>query len=88
MAWKVEISATAEKQIAKLDRSTQLAIRDYLRDRVLASGNPRTLGKTLTGPLAGLWRYRVGDLRVLCQIRDEVLVVLVLRVAHRRDVYR
>ena len=88
MVWKVEISATAEKQIAKLDRSTQLAIRDYLRDRVLASGNPRTLGKTLTGPLAGLWRYRVGDLRVLCQIRDEVLVVLVLRVAHRRDVYR
>ncbi len=88
MAWKVEISATAEKQIAKLDRSTQLAIRDYLRDRVLASGNPRTLGKTLTGPLACLWRYRVGDLRVLCQIRDEVLVVLVLRVAHRRDVYR
>ena len=88
MAWKVEISATAEKQIDKLDRPTQLAIRDYLRDRVLASGNPRTLGKTLTGPLAGLWRYRVGDLRVLCQIRDEVLVVLVLRVAHRRDVYR
>ena len=88
MAWKVEISATAEKQIAKLDRATQLAIRDYLRDRVLASGNPRTLGKTLTGPLAGLWRYRVGDLRVLCQLRDEVLVVLVLRVAHRRDVYR
>jgi len=88
LAWKVEISATAEKQIARLDRPTQLAIRDYLRERVLASGNPRTLGKTLTGPLSGLWRYRVGDLRVLCQIRDEVLVVLVLRVAHRREVYR
>jgi mRNA interferase RelE/StbE len=88
LVWKVEISATAEKQIAKLDRPTQRAIRDYLRDRVLASDNPRTLGKTLTGPLAGLWRYRVGDLRVLCQIRDEVLVVLVLRAAHRREVYR
>lgn len=64
MVWKVEISATAEKQIAKLDRVTQLAIRDYLRDRVLASGNPRTLGKTLTGPLAGLWPNRHGRLAV------------------------
>ncbi len=56
--------------------------------RVAALDDPRSLGKALAGPMGGLWRYRVGDCRVICEIRDRVLRVLVVRIGHRRDVYR
>ena len=61
---------------------------NYLERRVAALDNPRSLGSALTGPLGGLWRYRVGDCRVVCDIQDDVLVVLVVRVGRRDQVYR
>jgi mRNA interferase RelE/StbE len=60
----------------------------YLRERIATDADPRRFGKPLIGDKAGLWRYRVGDFRLVCRIEDERLVVLVLAVGHRREVYR
>lgn len=86
--WRVEISRTAEKQIQKLNRTAQESIIRFLRERVQPADNPRQLGKPLQGDKGGLWRYRVGDYRLICDIQDERITVLVLRVGHRKDVYR
>ena len=88
MAWAVEISATAARQIAKLDRPVQERIVRFLRQRVAASENPRLLGKPLRGDRAGLWRFRVGDYRLICDIQEQRVTVLVLYVAHRKEAYR
>ncbi|MGA9642858.1 MAG: type II toxin-antitoxin system RelE/ParE family toxin [Terriglobales bacterium] len=86
--WQINISRTAEKQIQKLDRTAQKSIVDFLRERVLTSQSPRQFGKPLHGDEKGLWRYRVGDHRLICDIQDDRLTVLVLRVGHRREIYR
>ena len=87
-AWQLGITRTAEKQITKLDRVTQQSIVRFLRERLPIAQNPRLLGKPLRGEKKDLWRYRVGDYRIICDIQDERLVVLVLRVGHRKDIYR
>ena len=86
--WTIEITRTAEKQIKKLDRTAQQSIVSFLRDRLQPADNPRQWGKPLHGDKGGLWRYRIGDYRLICDIRDEKITVLVLRVGHRKDVYR
>lgn len=86
--WRVEIRRSAEKQIQKLDRTAQESIVRFLRERVQAADDPRQSGKPLHGDKGGLWRYRVGDYRLICQIQDERVTVLVLRVGHRNNVYR
>jgi mRNA interferase RelE/StbE len=86
--WRIEISRTAERQITKLNREAQTAIQRFLRERLAATDNPRQWGKPLHGEKRGLWRYRVGDYRLICDIQDEKVVVLVLVVGHRKDVYR
>lgn len=86
--WRVEISRTPEKQIHKLSRTAQESIIRSLRERVQTADNPRQLGRPLHGDKGGLWRYRVGDYRLICNIQDERITVLVLRVGHRKDVYR
>jgi mRNA interferase RelE/StbE len=86
--WRVEITRTAEKQIQKLNRTAQETIIRFLRERLQPADNPRQWGKPLHGDKGGLWRYRVGDYRLICDIQDEQVVVLVLRVGHRKDVYR
>lgn len=88
MAWRVEISRTAEKQISKLDRQVQASIIGYLRDRIQPAENPRQFGKALHGEKQGLWRYRVGDYRIICHIREEEKKILILVVGRRREVYR
>ena len=88
MAWSVEFTATAEKQLLKLDRSCQTLIVNYLEDEVALRADPRLKGKALVGDRKGLWRYRVGDFRVLCQLLDNVLVIVVVTIGHRKDVYR
>ena len=88
MAWTIEITRTAEKQIKKLGRGGQESIVRFLRDRLKPADNPRQWGKPLHGDKGGLWRYRVGDHRLICDIQDEKITVLVLRVGHRKDVYR
>lgn len=87
LAWKIEVLAKADKSLRKLDRQVARKIVAALAE-LAELDDPRSRGKALTGNLAGLWRYRVGDYRLLCLIDDEVLVVLVVDVAHRSKVYR
>ena len=66
-----------------------MRILDYMDERILASSNPRAQGKILTGPTLGsYWRYRVGSYRMICQIQDEVLCVLVIEIGSRKEIYR
>jgi len=88
LAWTIEITRTAEKQIKKLDRVAQALIVRFLRERLKPADDPRQWGKPLHGEKRGLWRYRVGDYRLICDIQDERITVLVLEVGHRTDVYR
>jgi len=88
LAWTIEITRTAEKQIKKLDRVAQALIVRFLRERLKPADDPRQWGKPLRGEKRGLWRYRVGDYRLICDIQDERITVLVLEVGHRKDVYR
>lgn len=85
MAWTVEFLTSASKQLKKLDPPVQERILRFLRERV--AEDPRRYGKPLSGDLAGRLRYRVGDYRLICQLEDERLTVLVLTVGHRREVY-
>ncbi len=88
MAWTIEYAETAKKQLRKLDRVAARRIVDFMDERVALSDDPRGMGKALKGPLGDLWRYRVGDYRVICDIQDGVLTVLVLQIGNRREVYR
>lgn len=88
MAWTVKLSDDAKRELGKLDKPIQKRIVLFLQDRIQSTDNPRTSGKALQGNLAGLWRYRVGDYRLLCRIEDGELLVLVIEIGHRREVYR
>lgn len=87
MAWTVEVSDFAEKQLRKLDKPIQRRLLDWLEDRIEGCKNPRHFGEPLRGEMAGLWRYRIGDYRIICEIQDQQLVVLALAVGHRREIY-
>ena len=88
MAWTIEYAETAKKQLRKLDKIVARRIVDFMDERVAPSNDPRAIGKARKGPLGDLWRYRVGDYRVICEIQDKLLTVLVLQVGNRREVYR
>lgn len=88
MAWRVEYTASAKAQLRKLDRPTARRIVDFMDERIAPLDDPRSRGKALTGPLGDFWRYRVGDCRVICDIQDGALRVLVVRVGNRREIYR
>ena len=88
MAWTIEYAETAKKQLRKLDKLTARRIVDFMDERVARGNDPRELGKALKGSLGSLWRYRVGDYRVFCDIQDGVMTVLVLQIGNRREVYR
>jgi len=87
LAWTVEVSDYAEKQLLKLDKPIQKRLLDWLEDRIEGCKNPRHFGEPSRGEMAGLWRYRVGDYRVICEIQDQQLVVLALAVGYRREIY-
>ena len=80
--------AICKVSVYLLDRPSQASILSDLRQRVQPSANPRQFGKALHGDKQGLWRYRLGKHRIICGIQDEKLTVLVLAVAHRKEVYR
>ena len=88
MAWKIEISETAQKQLKKIDKYWQRAILDYLENEIVLLVELRQRGKALVGDKKGLWRYRIGDFRVICQMLDTELVILTLAIAHRKEVYK
>ena len=87
MAWEIKFDKGVERTLGKLDKPTAKRIIRKLR-QIAQLDNPRQLRKPLTGNLSGLWRYRVGDWRIICYLEDAELVVLVIDVDHRRQVYR
>jgi mRNA interferase RelE/StbE len=88
LTWAVDYTATAHTQLRKLDKQTARRIVDYMDERVAGQESPRNAGKALTGALSGLWRYRVGDCRVICDIQDATLRVLVVQLGKRSEIYR
>ena len=88
MAWQIKLSETASKQLSKLDKPEAKRMTTFLNERIAPLSDPRSIGKALIGPLGSLWRYRVGDYRVICEIKDDVLCVLVLKIGNRREVYK
>jgi len=88
LAWTIDYTDTAKAQLRKLDRQTARRIVDFMDARIATLESPRSTGKALVGPLGGLWRYRVGDCRVICEIRDGALRVLVVQIGNRREIYR
>ena len=87
MSWVYRFDERALKELKKLDRQAQKQIIGYLDDRVAGKEDPRRFGKPLKANLAGLWRYRVGNYRILCQITDAELLVLVVAVGNRKNIY-
>ncbi len=88
MAWTIEFLPAAIKELEGLDRPVQRRLLQFLRERVATASDPRALGEALRGPLRRFWKYRLGDYRIVCEIQDRRVVVLVVRVAHRSRVYR
>jgi mRNA interferase RelE/StbE len=89
LVWQINVSETAEKQLAKLDRPVAQRIRSFLRERVAALDDPRSIGEALKGSELGeFWKYRVGDWRLICEIRDKQILITVLSLGNRREVYR
>lgn len=86
MTWQIEWDIRAQKELKALDKHVQKKILAYIRERT--TDNPRYFGKALSHDKLGLWRYRVEDYRIICRIDDFRLVVLVLAVAHRKEVYK
>ena len=87
MAWTIEYDEGAIKDLKKLDRQVQREILGYMEKRVAKAEDPRTFGKPLRHSKFGLWRYRVRDYRIICQLRNAQLVVLVVALGHRSIVY-
>lgn len=85
---KVEFDNRARKELRKLDSDIQDRILTWLRERIAEGDDSRNFGKPMKGQIKGLWRYKIGQYRVLCQIQDEEQVVFVVRIGHRRDVYK
>jgi mRNA interferase RelE/StbE len=89
MTWNVEFSDSAAREIAKLDPQHRNRILKFLQTRVAKLQDPHSIGQALQGPKLGeFWKYRVGDYRLICKIEDERLLVLVVRIGHRREIYR
>jgi mRNA interferase RelE/StbE len=86
--WRVEFDRDAARDLRKLGVTAERAVLTYLRQRIATAENPRRFGKPLSGRLKGLWRYRVGDFRIVAAIEDDRFVVVVAAVGHRREVYR
>ena len=87
MAWTIEYTDFARRQLRKLDKTSARRILDYMDQRVAPLEDARSLGKALHGPLGDLWRYRVGDCRIICELRDKEIRIVVVRVGNRKDVY-
>jgi len=87
LAWKIEYDPRVEKDLKAIDRAMQREILDYIDTRIATEEDPRRFGKPLRHELRGLWRYRVRDYRIICEIREESDVVFVVTIKHRSIVY-
>ncbi|GAB6056932.1 type II toxin-antitoxin system RelE family toxin [Desulfonatronum parangueonense] len=87
MAWAIKFDEPAKKELAKLGRNAAKDILDFLRTRIATEEDPRRIGGPLRKDLSGLWKYRVGAFRIIADIQEEEVIVLVVRVAHRSKAY-
>jgi mRNA interferase RelE/StbE len=87
MAWNIEFDPAARRELEKLDKSVSDRILRFLRQRVANLDDPRAAGERLKGPLREFWKYRVGDYRLICSLKDDRFVVIVVHVGHRREIY-
>lgn len=88
MMYEVETTARFDREFKKLDRYTQRMIKSWIEKNLVGCDNPRQHGKGLTANRSGQWRYRIGDYRLICEIKDRELIILTLSVGHRREVYK
>ncbi len=88
MTWKIEFTNTAAKQFSKLDRPIKQRIIDFLENRLALLDNPKQIGKALQGELSVYWAYRVGDYRILTTYENNQLIILVVEIGHRKEVYK
>ena len=87
MAYRVELTKKARKQMRKLDRQVALFLTRWMKENLEGCDNPRRYGDSLTGNHHGQWRYRVGDYRIIAEIQDDKVLIMVVTVGHRREVY-
>jgi len=88
VVWKIDYAESVQKDVRKLDAQERKRIRDFIEIKVANLEDPRSLGKPLSGSLSGLWRYRVGSYRIIASIEDLDIRILVVKIAHRKEVYR
>ena len=88
MRYEVRFGKRAKKALKKMDPHQASIIMAWIKRNLVNTTNPRQLGKGLTGDKRGAWRYRIGDYRIISHIDDEKIVILILKVGHRRDIYR
>ena len=88
MIYELKYEAKAVRQIRKLDPATRKLIKSWIEKNLLNTDDPRRHGKALTGTLSQYWRYRVGDYRILAEINDTEIVIIIIEVGHRREIYR
>jgi mRNA interferase RelE/StbE len=89
MAWKLELSSLAQKNLDQLDPQHARRVLSFLRDRVAPLDDPRSIGEALNGSRLGeFWKYRVGDIRIIASIEDQALCILIIKLGHRREIYR
>ena len=89
MVWAIEFDEAAKKELAKLDRQVAKRLLDFLKQRVISLKDPRSVGQALKGSKLGeFWKYRVGDFRIIANIQDRKMIILILRVGNRREIYR
>jgi mRNA interferase RelE/StbE len=87
VGWKIKYTEIAAKQMKKLDKAVSKKIDKYLNERIATLSDPSALGKPLGHDKSGLWRYRLENYRIICEIQEDQVVVLVLRIGHRKEVY-
>jgi len=89
LVWAIEFDVAAKKELAKLDRQVAQRLLDFLTQRVIGLNDPRSVGQALKGSKLGeFWKYRVGDFRIIANIQDQKMIILVLRVGNTREIYR
>jgi mRNA interferase RelE/StbE len=88
LAWTIEYTDFARRQLRKLDKQSARRILDYMDQRIAPQEDARSMGKALRGPLGDFWRYRMGEYRIICELHEQALRVLVVRVGSRKDIYR
>ena len=88
MTWKIKYLKSLQKEMRKIPQNEQQRIKEYLEKKILPSDNPRQFGKPLKGEHSNFWRYRVGNYRIICEIEDVSITILVIRVGHRKAIYR